>query len=666
MTEALKVLIIEDDPDVALGCEQALLLEGIAAECAGSAEQARKKLGRDFCGIVVSDIRLPKMDGMTFLREMLAVDPELPVVLITGHGDVTMAVQAMKDGAYDFIQKPFPPEHLVEVVRRALEKRRLVLAVRDLRRQLEQRDLLESRLIGCAPGMQQLRDRLSGLAGSAADVLIYGETGTGKELLAHAIDATLTPPPDTEVAVIDVTDGKPLPNRAIVEAHSDPAPSLGSRAVRITAEVANFSDVPVKELPVTLLVDGKPVAKGLVDLPPRGHAIKRFVHILQPPPGAEFTPGAAEPAPSPATSASGQTGLHHISVALQGDALAEDDERHLRVEVQRHLRVLVLDGDARTLRRDDEAFYLEMALRPGDRDDAPFAITTQPLDEGVAALGDFDAVFLCNAKASDIGRKGLDKALRQYVLDGGGLFITLGDNTEVDAFNTTLHELLPQALAVVKTTGPLRRAGQAAEAAVPGESESALTGPGTAEVTAANTLQIASDCGPRCTCDYMVRTYAGLRRMVQAPHHDTLDDPTKLPPPKWHPEARASMPQKYATVLAAKGPQPDWHKYAWSCHVSYPRNKLFEVGGFWEAFRGAGFEDLEIGLRMTRAGVTLQPFAEAGLRLLIEDRDRTARALVEHHQAQRVRPDIDDGSAPGLGRPGGGGSLAAGLYRDQR
>jgi DNA-binding NtrC family response regulator len=60
---------------------------------------------------VVSDIRLPKMDGMAFLREMLALDPELPVVLITGHGDVTMAVQAMKDGAYDFIQKPFPPEY---------------------------------------------------------------------------------------------------------------------------------------------------------------------------------------------------------------------------------------------------------------------------------------------------------------------------------------------------------------------------------------------------------------------------------------------------------------------------------------------------------------------------------------------------------------------------
>ena len=187
MNEALTVLIIEDDPDVALGCEQALQLEGIAAECLGSAEQARRRLGRDFRGIIVSDVRLPKMDGMAFLRETLAVDPELPVVLITGHGDISMAVQAMKDGAYDFIQKPFAPEYLVEVVRRALEKRRLVLEVRALRRQLEQRDQLEGKLIGLAPSMQKLRETLTSLANSAADVLIHGETGTGKELVARCL-----------------------------------------------------------------------------------------------------------------------------------------------------------------------------------------------------------------------------------------------------------------------------------------------------------------------------------------------------------------------------------------------------------------------------------------------------------------------------------------------
>ena len=187
MTEELRILLIEDDPDVALGCEQALQLEGLAAECVGSAEQARRRLGPDFAGIVVSDVRLPGQDGMSLARELHALDPELPVVLITGHGDISMAVQAMKDGAYDFLQKPFAPEQLVDVTRRALDKRRLVLEVRALRRQLDQRDLLEARLIGNSPGMVGVRALIANLAGSAADVLIHGETGTGKELVARCL-----------------------------------------------------------------------------------------------------------------------------------------------------------------------------------------------------------------------------------------------------------------------------------------------------------------------------------------------------------------------------------------------------------------------------------------------------------------------------------------------
>ena len=190
--QALKVLIIEDDPDVRLGCEQALQLEGIPTLGAESAEAARPLIGPDFRGVVVSDIRLPRMDGMTFLREIASIDPELPVVLITGHGDVSMAVQAMKDGAHDFIQKPFAPDHLVEVVRRALEKRRLILEVRDLRIQLAGRDQLEARLIGNNPGMERLRQLITGLANSAADVLIHGETGTGKELVARCLHEAST------------------------------------------------------------------------------------------------------------------------------------------------------------------------------------------------------------------------------------------------------------------------------------------------------------------------------------------------------------------------------------------------------------------------------------------------------------------------------------------
>lgn len=183
----LKVLIIEDDPDVRLGCEQALQLEGILTESVGSVEEAQRYLCADFPGIVVSDVRLPRMDGITFQRELTRADAELPVVLITGHGDISMAVQAMKDGAYDFIQKPFPPEQLVEVVRRALEKRRLVLEVRELRHRLEGRDHIEARLIGQSSGMARVRELIAGLANSAADVLIQGETGSGKELVARCL-----------------------------------------------------------------------------------------------------------------------------------------------------------------------------------------------------------------------------------------------------------------------------------------------------------------------------------------------------------------------------------------------------------------------------------------------------------------------------------------------
>ena len=185
MSESLKVLIIEDDPDVRLGCEQALQLEGIPTESATSAEDARRRVGKDFRGIIVSDIRLPRMDGMSFLREVLSVDAELPVVLITGHGDVSMAVQAMKDGAHDFIQKPFSSEYLVEVVRRALEKRRLILEVRDLRHRLAGRDQIEARLIGNAPGMTRVRTLIGGLAGGpgAAERL----PGTEADVLRCAV-----------------------------------------------------------------------------------------------------------------------------------------------------------------------------------------------------------------------------------------------------------------------------------------------------------------------------------------------------------------------------------------------------------------------------------------------------------------------------------------------
>ncbi|MBB1518464.1 two-component response regulator AauR [Aquipseudomonas guryensis] len=187
MTETLSVLIVEDDPHVLLGCQQALQLEDIASIGVGSAEEALARVGADFPGIVVSDIRLPGKDGLTLLGELKQRDPSLPVVLITGHGDIGMAVGAMRDGAYDFIEKPFSPERLVEVVRRALEQRSLAREVSALRRQLTGRQALEQRLIGRSPAIQQLRELIANVADTGANVIIEGETGTGKELVARCL-----------------------------------------------------------------------------------------------------------------------------------------------------------------------------------------------------------------------------------------------------------------------------------------------------------------------------------------------------------------------------------------------------------------------------------------------------------------------------------------------
>ena len=187
MHEPLSVLIVEDDPHVLLGCQQALALEDIPSIGVGSAEEALAQIDGDFAGIVISDIRLPGIDGLQLLTQLKQRDISLPVLLITGHGDINMAVNAMRDGAYDFIEKPFSPERLVDACRRALAQRGMAREISALRRQLAGRLALEQRLIGHSPAMQQLRELIANVADTGANVLIEGETGTGKELVARCL-----------------------------------------------------------------------------------------------------------------------------------------------------------------------------------------------------------------------------------------------------------------------------------------------------------------------------------------------------------------------------------------------------------------------------------------------------------------------------------------------
>ena len=182
-----KVLFIDDEEHLRISSAQSLELGGYEVDCHDTAIRALDLISRDFEGVVVSDIRMPGLDGMEFMKKALEIDPDLPVVLITGHGDVPLAVEAMRAGAYDFIEKPFAAKHLLSVVARALEKRSMTLELRALRSVIASGDDLETRLTGRTPVIEGIRRQIRAVAKTDADVLIVGETGTGKEIAARAL-----------------------------------------------------------------------------------------------------------------------------------------------------------------------------------------------------------------------------------------------------------------------------------------------------------------------------------------------------------------------------------------------------------------------------------------------------------------------------------------------
>lgn len=189
MANAMKIAIVDDEQDMRQSISQWLALSGFETETYASAEDALKVLGTDFPGVVVSDIKMPGMDGMAFLKRLMSADSALPVIMITGHGDVPMAVEAMRFGAFDFLEKPFDPERMTELAKRAVGARRLTLDNRALRRELSDGTGIMGKLIGSSPVMERLREDILDLGQADGHVLIDGETGTGKTLTAHALHA---------------------------------------------------------------------------------------------------------------------------------------------------------------------------------------------------------------------------------------------------------------------------------------------------------------------------------------------------------------------------------------------------------------------------------------------------------------------------------------------
>ncbi|MGF1553189.1 MAG: sigma-54-dependent transcriptional regulator [Paracoccaceae bacterium] len=177
------VMLIDDEADMRRALAQWRSLGGFAPAAYASATAALDALDPGFPGAVVCDVKMPGLDGLGFLERARALDPGLPVILLTGHGDIAMAVAAMRAGAFDFVEKPFDPERLIELLHRAVAARAQALAGRGG----VDRAGLDARLVGRSPAMARLREAVAEAAPSRASVLVTGETGSGKEVIARAL-----------------------------------------------------------------------------------------------------------------------------------------------------------------------------------------------------------------------------------------------------------------------------------------------------------------------------------------------------------------------------------------------------------------------------------------------------------------------------------------------
>jgi two-component system response regulator HydG len=184
--EPKTILLVDDHQPFRDSLAKILGAEGFQVFPANDGEEALNILRKEFIYLVLTDLKMPKMDGVELLKVAKTIRPETEVILMTGYGTVDTAVTAMKDGAFDYIQKPFKPREILKLVRKAMEKQSLVLENRMLQERIKDFQKVE-KIVGRSPAMKSLLEIVAQVAPSSATVLIQGESGTGKEVIAQAI-----------------------------------------------------------------------------------------------------------------------------------------------------------------------------------------------------------------------------------------------------------------------------------------------------------------------------------------------------------------------------------------------------------------------------------------------------------------------------------------------
>ncbi len=183
-----KILVVDDEPDMLSSCQKLLSRSGYDVKSVGSGRDALKILKEEKFDLVLTDLKMPEVDGMEVLKRSKEESPECAVMVFTGYGTVQDAVMAMKQGASDFITKPFTPDHLLLAIEKAVGNIRLAAENRALKDQLVERFSFEN-IVGRTPEMHEVFDSIRKIADTNANVLITGESGTGKELIARSIHA---------------------------------------------------------------------------------------------------------------------------------------------------------------------------------------------------------------------------------------------------------------------------------------------------------------------------------------------------------------------------------------------------------------------------------------------------------------------------------------------